>query len=70
MGLADVVRQIDEFERAVARIEANAVDDPPTPANKLIANMNRLIVLSILMQSRALLSRYCLRSQSLRFMRD
>ena len=29
MGLADVVRQIDEFERAVARIEANAVDDPP-----------------------------------------
>ena len=29
MGLADVVRQIDEFERAVVRIEANAVDDPP-----------------------------------------
>jgi hypothetical protein len=31
MGLADVVRQIDEFERAVARIEATAVDDQPRP---------------------------------------
>jgi hypothetical protein len=27
IGLADAVRQVDEFERAVARIEANAVDD-------------------------------------------
>ena len=28
MGLADVVRQINEFELAVARIEASAVEDP------------------------------------------
>src|SRR4029077_2942579 len=28
MGLADVVRKINEFELAVARIEANATDDP------------------------------------------
>lgn len=32
MGLADVVRQIHDFEHAVARIEANATDDQPTHA--------------------------------------
>jgi hypothetical protein len=32
MGLADLVRQINEFELAVARIEANAIDDQPSPA--------------------------------------
>ena len=32
MGLADVVRQIHEFELAVARIEANATDDEPSQA--------------------------------------
>ena len=31
MGLADVVRQINEFELAVARIEASAVEDPLPP---------------------------------------
>jgi hypothetical protein len=30
MGLADALRQINDFELAVARIEANAVDDPPS----------------------------------------
>jgi hypothetical protein len=32
MGLADVVRQIHEFELAVARIEANSTDDVPSEA--------------------------------------
>ncbi len=32
MGLADVVRQIHEFELAVARIEANSTDDEPSEA--------------------------------------
>ena len=31
VDLADTVRKIDEFERAVARIEANAVDEVPGP---------------------------------------
>ena len=31
MGLADVVRQINEFELAVARIEASAIEDPLPP---------------------------------------
>ena len=31
MGLADVVQHVNEFELAVARIEANATDDPPEP---------------------------------------
>jgi hypothetical protein len=34
MGLADLVRQIDELELAVARVEANAVDDHPSPASR------------------------------------
>jgi hypothetical protein len=35
MGLADLVRQINEFELAVARVEANAVDDQPSqPASE------------------------------------
>jgi hypothetical protein len=32
MGLADLVQKIDEFELAVARIEATAIDDQPRPA--------------------------------------
>ena len=35
MGLADVVRQINDFELAVARIEANAVDEQPVPRERL-----------------------------------
>lgn len=31
MGLVDVVQHVNEFELAVARIEANATDDPPEP---------------------------------------
>ena len=31
MGLAELVQQIKDFELAVARIEANAVDDQPNP---------------------------------------
>ena len=31
MGLADLVQQVKDFELAVARIEANAVDDQPSP---------------------------------------
>src|SRR5262245_1348042 len=31
MGLADLVQQVRDFELAVARIEANAVDDPAEP---------------------------------------
>jgi hypothetical protein len=34
MGLADVVRQVHEFELAVARIEANATDDEPDQAHR------------------------------------
>jgi hypothetical protein len=32
MGLADLVQQINEFEIAVARVEANSIDDQPSPA--------------------------------------
>ena len=32
VGLADLVQKIDEFELAVARIEATAIDDQPQPA--------------------------------------
>ena len=35
MGLADVVRQINDFELAVARIEANAVDEQPVTRERL-----------------------------------
>ncbi|HTQ83407.1 MAG TPA: hypothetical protein VMI47_09080 [Pseudolabrys sp.] len=31
LGLADLVEKVNEFEMAVARIEANAVDEPPAP---------------------------------------
>ena len=31
MGLADLVQQINEFEIAVARVEANSIDDQPSP---------------------------------------
>jgi hypothetical protein len=34
MGLPELVRQIDEFEHAVDRIEANAIDEHPRPANR------------------------------------
>ena len=63
VDLADTVRKIDEFERAVARIEANAVDEVPDPH---LYDQSRRAILQPRMSS----SRYCRQNLLLHFMRD